>query len=145
MRNKTFVALALTSAVSFSLGAAVKQLNHGNIEALNSILEARTGIEFALPPDPCFATPAGLPPDPCVNLRVTPSSGLAQQVEFSPASGASPALQITVGNPARPDLGPSRITVLDSDAVGDNFLVVDGMGNALTFCPGGGIIHPPPG
>lgn len=143
MRKTTILALIAVSAISFSLGAAYKNINSGHIEALNSILEARSGFQFGFPPDPCKATPPGFPPDPCINLRSSPSAGILQSVEIVGAEGGAPLVQVVQSDPDRGEqYGASEIRFLDPAAVNSTFLITDGAGNQLHLCTA--IAQPPP-
>ena len=143
MRKTTILALIAVSAISFSLGAAYKNINSGHIEALNSILEARSGFQFGFPPDPCKPTPPGFPPDPCINLRTSPSSGILQRVEVVGAEGGAPVLQVVVSDPAHQEQYGANELHVDAAAVTSSFLIVDdATGTPVHFCPN--IAQPPP-
>jgi hypothetical protein len=117
----------------------LKNINSGHIEALNSILESRSGYSFGFPPDPCFESPAGFPPDPCLVANVAPAGGLLHRVSITPVAGGTAALQVTLPDSQWPP-GPCRITVFDAS----NFEIIDGEGNPLMFAPVN-IVHQPPG
>ncbi|MGZ6142636.1 MAG: hypothetical protein ACXWLM_04815 [Myxococcales bacterium] len=142
MRKSTVVAMFLVAVVSFGLGASLKNINSGHIEALNAILETRSGFNFGFPPDPCFAPVSGFPPDPCLVANVSPTGGLAQRIDvFNPPPEPDRALRIQLADPAQ-TVQQSYI-IVDPAGVAAHFQMVDGDGNSLKFCPNDIAIIPP--
>src|SRR6185503_18958609 len=141
MRKTTWLAMFVVAVVSFGLGASLKNINSGHIEAVNAILTSRSGFSFGFPPDPCFEPIDGFPPDPCLAASVGPTSGLEQQVNVAAVPGGDTVMTISLPDPAFPP-GPCRI-VVDRAAASTGFEIVDTNGLPLVFAPQNLVCRPP--